>query len=171
MPKSLWFLLCAALMAAHPAEARKRQAEEAARCMALAALGHSAPASALLLSGFDRDNDALITRAELQTGTAQAFAAADADGDGVLGLAELGVWAVRWLGSADARPGRFDFDRDGDDRITAAEFEAELSRQFATFDADKDGIVTRAELLTVRPDVGCGPRGAPNAATPPPRAR
>lgn len=157
MPDRAWLLLFVMLLATFPAQARKRPTEEAQRCMALAALGRSAPPAALLLAGFDRNNDALVSREELNAGAAAAFAAADTDRDGALGLAELGGWAVRWLGSADAIPGRFDFDRDADDRITPAEFQAELGRRFATFDANRDGLVSRAELLTVRPDIGCGP--------------
>ena len=158
MVRAAWLLFVSALLLAPvAAEARKKDQAEAERCRALAALGRSAPPMALLLAGFDKNLDALVTRDELKAGIAAAFAAADADGNGEIGLAELGVWAEKWLGSADARPGRFDFDSSGVDRITRAEFEAELTRRFAALDTDRDGVVARSELLTVRPDQGCGP--------------
>ena len=105
-----------------------------------------APA-ALLFAGFDANADARLDRAELAAGVARMWAAADPQHEGSIGLIGLGDWAQVWLGDQSAPPGRFDFDRDGDDRITAAEFKAEFDRQFAKFDADKSGTVTRAEML------------------------
>src|SRR3546814_3770008 len=87
-------------------------------------------------------------KAELKAGTERMFSVADHDRHGDLSLIELSEWAAVWLGGQSAVPGRFDFDRDQDDRISRTEFVAELERRFAGFDADKDGRVDRRELLT-----------------------
>ena len=104
---------------------------------------------AILIAGFDRDNDRIVTRAEYDAGVKASFAHGDADHDGSIGLIELSRWAEDELGSQGALPGRFDFDRDEDDRISQAEFTSEFARRFATYDKDKDGRITRAELLTL----------------------
>ena len=109
-----------------------------------------APA-ALLFAGFDANLDARIDGAELTGGVARMWAAADPQREGSIGLIALGDWAQVWLGDQSAPPGRFDFDRNGDDRISGAEFKAEFDRQFAKFDADKSGSVTRAEMLQAAP--------------------
>lgn len=104
---------------------------------------------ALMMVGFDRNLDAVIDRAELQGGAQRAFQAADGDGSGELSLIELSNWSETWLGSPSALPGRFNFDRDQSDTISPAEFSAEFGRQFDRFDINRDGRVTRAELLTL----------------------
>lgn len=125
-------------------------------CLAAAgAIGRSATPMALLIVGFDSDGDARVGRAELAAGIADQFARADTDGDGQLGLIELASWSRTWLGSDNVKPGRFDFDRDADDRISAEEFQAELTRHFSVLDIDGDGVVTRAELLSIDPGKAC----------------
>ena len=109
-----------------------------------------APA-ALLFAGFDTGGDAQLDRQELAAGVARMWQAADPQREGSIGLIALGDWAQVWLGDQSAPPGRFDFDRNGDDRISGAEFKAEFDRQFAKFDADKSGSVTRAEMLQAAP--------------------
>lgn len=106
---------------------------------------------ALLFAGFDANADRRLDRAEIEAGIARAWKAADPQGARSIGLIELGDWAADWLGDQSAPPGRFDFDRNGDDRISAAEFKAEFERQFAKFDANRDGFVTRAEMLQAAP--------------------
>jgi hypothetical protein len=101
----------------------------------------------VLIAGFDGDGDARTSRDELRQGGSRAFALADGDRNGKLTLIELSGWSTTWLGDASALPGRFDFDRDADDGVSAAEFAAELDRRFGRYDADKDGFVIRAELL------------------------
>src|SRR3546814_2830478 len=90
-------------------------------------------------------------KAELKAGTERMFSVADHDRHGDLSLIELSEWAAVWLGGQSAVPGRFDFDRDQDDRISRTEFVAELERRFAGFDADKDGRVDRRELRSEEP--------------------
>ncbi len=125
-------------------------------CLAAAgAIGRSATPVALLMVGFDSDGDAHLSRAELAAGIADQFKRADSDGDGQLGLIELASWSRTWLGSENVKPGRFDFDRNADDRISAEEFQTELTRHFNLFDTDRDGSVTRAELLSIDPGKAC----------------
>lgn len=112
--------------------------------------GRAAPPIALLFVGFDANGDGRTDRAELDAGEARNFALADTGRDGALGLIELAEWSRIWLGDISALPGRFDFDRDGDDRVSPAEFRAELGRRFAAMDTDKDGALTRNELLLSR---------------------
>src|SRR3546814_14801507 len=94
-------------------------------------------------------------KAELKAGTERMFSVADHDRHGDLSLIELSAWAAVWLGGQSAVPGRFDFDRDQDDRISRTEFVAELARRFAGFDADKDGRVDRRDLLTAGVPKNC----------------
>jgi Ca2+-binding EF-hand superfamily protein len=51
-------------------------------------------------------------------------------------------------------PSPFTVDSDGDNRITVTELQAEFTTLFSRFDTDKDGILTRAELLTIRATAG-----------------
>lgn len=118
-------------------------------------IGRSVTPAGVLIVGFDANGDARTSREELRLGTARSFGLADGDRNGALTLIELSNWSATWLGDISALPGRFDFDRDGDDRVSAAEFSAELDRRFVRFDADKDGAVGRGELLQLpqaRPD-------------------
>ncbi len=101
---------------------------------------------AVLLAGFDGDRDARVTRAEFDAGVAASFG----EGEAMSPIA-FSNWSVRWLGHQGALPGRFDFDADGDDRISRAEYAAELGRQFARLDANRDEVLDRSELVTVRP--------------------
>lgn len=124
---------------------------------------------ALAIAAFDANGDAVVTRAELAAGIARAFGAAPS-----LGYIGYGDWAKRWLGDANALPSQFEVDLDHDDRITAAELARTFDRIFTRFDLDRDGAVTRAELVTIRTgfegDRGRR-RGKPGEDGAPPRRR
>lgn len=112
---------------------------------------------AILIASFDRDGDRVVTRAEYDAGVKASFALGDENRDGVISLIELSHWAETELGDQGALPGRFDFDRDESDNVSWAEFKAEFDRRFTEYDKDRDGRITRAELLTLRfkrPDPG-----------------
>jgi hypothetical protein len=47
-------------------------------------------------------------------------------------------------------PSPFEVDRDGDNRITLAELQTRFVQFFVRFDRDKDGLLTRPELITIR---------------------
>ena len=100
---------------------------------------------AVTIAGFDADNDAKVTRAEVTAGIARSFAGAS--DLGYIGFAD---WAERWLGDRNAVPSALEVDRDGDNRITLSELQDRFGAIVARLDKDKDGVLTRAELLTVR---------------------
>jgi hypothetical protein len=104
---------------------------------------------AMAVAGFDRDSNLQVSRPEFDWGTSKSFAAFDRDSDEYLSLIELTAWAEATLGSQGALPGRFDFDRDGDDRIGRAEFIVQFSSKFAELDKNQDSVLNRAELVTV----------------------
>lgn len=159
MPKLGMLILagCVALTTfAAPAVARKDKPAVDPVCDPLTqSIRRNTSAAGLLIGGFDGDGDAATDKAEMKAGTERMFSAADSDRNGELSLIELSEWAAVWLGGQSAVPGRFDFDRDQDDRISRTEFVAELERRFAGFDADKDGRVDRRELLTAGVPKNC----------------
>ena len=93
------------------------------------------------------------TVAELDAGVRRSFAAIDTAHGGSFGYIGYSDWALRWLGDRNALPSPFEVDADGDNRITLAELQAQFARVFARLDKDGDGVVTRAEALTIRASV------------------
>ena len=108
---------------------------------------------AMLLATFDGDGDGRTTRAEMEAGARRGFAAFD-KGAGGLGYIAFADWAERWLGDRNALPSPFEVDADGDNKVTLAELIAQLARTFDRLDKNKDGALTRAELLTIRATTG-----------------
>lgn len=109
---------------------------------------------AMLLATWDTDGDGRTTRAELSAGVRRSFAAFDPARTGKLGYLAFADWAERWLGDRNALPSPFEVDADGDNQITPVELEAQLARTFVRLDRNHDGALTRAELLTIRAQVG-----------------
>lgn len=105
---------------------------------------------AMMIATCDADGDGKVTRAELAPCVARSFAAIDTEHKGSIGYIDYSDWALRWLGDRNALPSPFTVDANGDNRITLAELQAQFDMLFARFDADKDGAVTRAELLTIK---------------------
>jgi hypothetical protein len=105
---------------------------------------------ALMIAACDADGDAKVTRAELDACVKRSFAAVDTGNAGSIGYIGYSDWALLWLGDRNALPSPFSVDADGDNRITLAELEAQFATLFARFDTDKDGVLTRAELLTIK---------------------
>ena len=104
---------------------------------------------ALFLAGMDRDRDGRTTLAELRQGLVEATGGDKPWGAGI-GYIAYSDWAERWLGDRNGLPSPFELDRNGDNRITVEELGTRFEGIFARFDANKDGAVTRAELLTIR---------------------
>lgn len=104
----------------------------------------------MAIAAWDADGDGRTTIAELNAGVARSFAAIDTSGGRGFGYIGYGDWSKRWLGDANALPSPFEVDANHDNMITLAELQAQFAKFFARFDGDKDGAVTRAELLTIR---------------------
>jgi hypothetical protein len=114
---------------------------------------------AMMIAACDADGDARVTRAELTACVARSFAAVDETHSGSIGYIGYGDWAAKWLGDANALPSPFTVDADGDNRITLAELQNALGQIFDRLDKDHDGVLTRAELLTIRANPGGGGDG------------
>lgn len=104
--------------------------------------------AALFFAGMDRDGDAVVGRGEMEAGIAAAFASGDGAATGSLSVIAATEVLERWLGSGISVPSATAIDRNGDRQVTRAEFLADFASRFAEFDADGDGMLTRAELLT-----------------------
>jgi hypothetical protein len=111
---------------------------------------------AMMIAACDADGDGHVSRDEMHRGLAKSFAAIDTGKSGTLGYIAFADWAERWLGDRTALPSPFETDIDGDNRITLAELEAKFDAIFVRLDKDKDGYLTRAELLTIRADLNRG---------------
>ena len=115
---------------------------------------------AMMIATCDADGDGRVSRDEMHRGLAKSFAAIDTGNTGKLGYIAFADWAERWLGDRTALPSPFETDADGDNKITLAELDAKFDAIFARLDKDKDGFLTRAELLTIRADLNRGLREA-----------
>ena len=107
----------------------------------------------MAIAGFDANMDGSTSTAELAAGVRRSYEAIDTAHAGSLGYIAFADWAERWLGDRNALPSPFEIDTDGDNRITLAELQAQFARVFARLDRNKDGAVSRAELLTIRASV------------------
>lgn len=116
---------------------------------------------ALVIAAADADGDARTTRAELSAALARSFAAL-AKGGKDIGYIAFADWAKRELGNAGALPSPFEVDRDGDNRVTLLELQTRFNLIFDRLDTDKDGALTRAELLTIRAAAPGRPDGGPD---------
>lgn len=105
---------------------------------------------AMAIAAFDADGDGIITRAEYDAGVRKSFEAV-AKGQPSIGYIQFGDWSERWLGNRNALPSPFEVDQDGDNRVSLAELQARFALFFTRFDRDKNGSITRSELLTTRP--------------------
>ena len=104
----------------------------------------------MLLAACDADADALVTRAERDGCLARAFATADGAAAGRIGYIAYADWAARWLGDRNALPSPYEVDSDGDNRIALPELTRRFTGLFDRYDLDKNGALTRAELVTIR---------------------
>jgi hypothetical protein len=103
---------------------------------------------AIAVAGFDTDGDMLVSRSEYDAGVARSFQFGDRNRDGAMGLIEFTAWSEAVLGNPGTVPGPFDFDKDGDDRISKVEFESLFATRHSEMDRNKDAAIGRSELVT-----------------------
>ncbi|MGC6401405.1 EF-hand domain-containing protein [Sphingomonas sp. FW199] len=104
---------------------------------------------ALFFAGCDGDGDAVLARAELVACVDRTFRPMLDKGGVAAGYIAWSDWAERYLGDRNALPSPFAVDGDRDDRITPDECLAAMNQGFDRMDRDKDGRLTRAEMLTI----------------------
>lgn len=112
----------------------------------------------------DRNRDGVVTLGEMRAMRARRIAAIDTNRDGRISRREFMEARPPW---ARGRPHRqmarrrarifARIDIDGDGTISPAEGEASLMRWFARIDADRNGRLTRRELLEARQRLRGGP--------------
>lgn len=114
-----------------------------------AALAFAAPAYAGedLFARADKNGDGLITREEALSAREEAFKRADRNGDGVVD----GTDAPRRPALAaeySQRTAQFkkQFDLNGDGKVTLDEVRSAPMTAFDAADADKDGVLSKAEV-------------------------
>lgn len=108
--------------------------------------------AAMMIAAFDADDDARVTRAEFDAGLRRSFESARPQ-NGSIGYIGYSDWSERWMGDRNTLPSPFEIDRDGDNRITFDELAARFDQLFARYDVDKDNILVRRELVTIRPQM------------------
>jgi len=113
----------------------------------------------LFLAACDANGDARVTAAEREACVARTFATAEGAGGGGIGYIAYADWALRWLGDRNALPGPFEVDADGDNRITAAELSRRFAGLAARYDANRDGVLDRSELIVIRAMPPASPPG------------
>lgn len=106
--------------------------------------------AAMLLAACDSDADALVTRAERDACLARAYATAEGAAAGRVGYIAYSDWAQRWLGDRNALPSPYEVDGDGDNRIALSELTRRFTGLFDRYDLDRDGTLSRGELVTIR---------------------
>lgn len=114
----------------------------------------------------DENNDRAVSGGELDSGLSSEWEFADSDANGSLSAIEFGRWADASLGSQDTLPNRLALDSDLSGSVSEAEFTDAMTLEFNRLDTNNDQILTRAELLFVRParapQSGSGQRQRPS---------
>jgi Ca2+-binding EF-hand superfamily protein len=113
---------------------------------------------AMMIAAFDADGDAKVTRVEFDAGLRRSFDSIDTRKTGAIGYIAFSDWSERWMGDRNTLPSPFETDRDGDNKISFEELAARFGLLFARFDKDKDGVIVRSELVTVRPQAPRPPK-------------
>lgn len=120
------------------------------------------PPSAALLLRYDANHDNIVTREEVEAGLKADFAAADTNGDGCLGPAEVRAENQRRLArdGAEASP-LVDWNLDG--CVDEREFGNTVRSYFSLLDKTKNGRITQNELRG--PSMPIAPRSEPAKKT------
>lgn len=107
---------------------------------------------ALALTGLASSDSGVIDLATVQAQAAAEFDQFDADGSGHLTPIEHARWAKAILGDAYARPTMRMIDLNRDNKLSEDEFSTAYVESAQRYDKDKDGQITRSELLRAIPE-------------------
>jgi Ca2+-binding EF-hand superfamily protein len=102
------------------------------------------------LAAADANHDGQITKPELLAFRSAQFTKLDRNKDGALSAADRASFGMHLLSAADFASMTAAFDTNGDGRIARVEFESGPTPAFTAADANKDGVVTKAELAAAR---------------------
>ena len=104
----------------------------------------------LLFAVVDANADGRVTRDEGRVLADRIFDQADLDRDGAVSSTELEAGARRFgadpNGANEARTTFRQIDRNRDGRVSATEWNARVASEFAGLDANRDGVITLADL-------------------------
>ena len=121
---------------------------------------------ALLFTGMDRNQDYAVDQAELADGIAREWDALPRTGRASVPSIAMTDWATQALGDTEALPNPIAFDVNLDGQISEQEFRSRLFEEYAQLDKDRNGRLTRAEMLVLMP-VRTQSRGGPQGGQPP----
>lgn len=114
--------------------------------------------ASLLFVQFDANQDYRTSRAEADAGARAEWTRA-ADGADKMTPIQFDTWAAKALGGPNLGPYRLAFDSNVNNEITATEFLNAVLAKFDFWDKDKDGVVTRQEMIERLPEMRRGPEG------------
>ncbi|WP_018997195.1 EF-hand domain-containing protein [Hirschia maritima] len=119
----------------------------------LSSMGYVAQPLALLFASMDKSGDNQTSISELNTYTDAQWNTLNLKNDSGLRSFAYQKWATENLGHSDAMPSFIGFDTDLSGYITKLEFETCLRRNFDLLDKDKNGLISRTELLVKMPSM------------------
>jgi hypothetical protein len=104
----------------------------------------------MLVERLDVNKDGAVTLDEMTKQRDDAFAAADANHDGVVDKTEMDAFILKMMEPMrDRMFARMDLNGDG--KITKDEVDSPLKKRFALFDRNDDGKITKEELAASGP--------------------
>jgi len=121
--------------------------------------------AALLFVQFDTDGDYVTSRAEAEAGAQREWARASG-GAAILTPLQFDAWSAKALGGPNLGPYRLSFDSNVNNEITQTEFIGAITAKFDAWDKNKDGMLTRVEMIERLPELRRGPEGAGEGGPP-----
>lgn len=122
------------------------------------------PPREAVLRRFDADADTNITIAEFDAVLASDYRAADTDGDGKLGSAEVRAVNDRLTADTNTSP---ILDWNGDGGVSIQEYGAQWRSLFARTDSNGDGVISADEFARPMIEPPRKSRGKPPGGMPP----